>query len=89
MSKEPAARVLPGRTYETVVMGDPDGSKMTALAVPFDAKEAFGKARAPVVVRIERLGGGKSGKGGYEYRSTVAVIGIQKSVVGFLVGKRR
>lgn len=27
-------------------MDDPDGSKMTALAVPFDAKEAFGKAWA-------------------------------------------
>ncbi len=35
------------------------------IVVPFDPKEAFGKARAPVVVTIN----------GYSYRSTVALMG--------------
>ncbi len=35
------------------------------IVVPFDPKQAFGKARAPVVVTIN----------GYSYRSTIALMG--------------
>jgi hypothetical protein len=71
MAKKPAI----SRTYETQVLSDPDGSSMTAIAVPFDAKEVFGKARAPVVVRV----GGKS-KTGHEFRSTVCVMGGERFI---------
>lgn len=38
---------------------------MSALPVPFDPKEVFGKIRAPVVVQI----------GDFSYRSTIAAMG--------------
>ena len=38
---------------------------MSAIPVPFDPKEIFGKIRAPVVVQI----------GGFSYRSTIAAMG--------------
>ncbi|MBO9575549.1 MAG: DUF1905 domain-containing protein [Sphingobium sp.] len=41
----------------------PEG--MFAIPVPFDPREVFGKARAPVVVRL----------GGHSYRSTIAHMG--------------
>ncbi len=46
-------------------MADPDGSSMTALPVPFDPREVFGKARAPVVVSI----------GNHSFRSTICNMG--------------
>lgn len=61
---------MKSKTYETRVTGDPDGSSMTALPVPFDAKEVFGKARAPVVVRVGR----------HEFRSTVCVMGSERFI---------
>lgn len=63
----PGARATssaPARTYQTEVLGDPDGSTMTALAVPFDPAEVFGKARAPVVVQV----------GKHEFRSTICIM---------------
>jgi hypothetical protein len=78
MAKREASPGVPERVYETEVVGDPDGSKMTALDVPFDAKMVFGKARAAVVVRIEKIGRGA--RGGYVYRSTVCVMGGERFV---------
>lgn len=53
------------RTYNAQVMADPDGSSMTALPVPFDPREVFGKARPPVVVAI----------GKHSFRSTICNMG--------------
>ena len=58
------------RTYTTRVLADPDGSSMTALNVPFDAKEVFGKARAPVVVKV----------GAHTFRSTICVMGGERFI---------
>lgn len=49
------------KTYSTEVVGDPGGSTMTSLNVPFDPAGVFGRARPPVVVKI-----GKT-----EFRSTI------------------
>ncbi|MBL8760059.1 MAG: DUF1905 domain-containing protein [Phycisphaerae bacterium] len=46
-------------------MADPDGSSMTALPVPFEPREVFGKARPPVVVSI----------GTHSFRSTICNMG--------------
>lgn len=79
MAKKAANRIASKapvfRTYETEVLSDPDGSAMTALSVPFDGKEVFGKARAPVVVRVE----GKKSTG-YEFRSTLCVMGGERFI---------
>lgn len=53
------------KSYTAEVMADPDGSSMTALRVPFDPREVFGKARAPVVVSI----------GNHSFRSTICNMG--------------
>ena len=50
-------------TYTCTIDGD--GTAMSALPVPFDPKELFGKIRAPVVVQI----------GDFSYRSTIAAMG--------------
>ena len=49
------------RTYKTKIITDPDGGTMTAIDVPFDPKEVFGKVRAPVRVKLN----------GYTFRSTI------------------
>lgn len=53
------------RTFVTTIAADPDGSSMTAITVPFDPREVFGKVRAPVVVSI----------GAHSFRSTVCSMG--------------
>lgn len=53
------------RTFVAEIAADPDGSSMTAIPVPFDPREVFGKARAPVVVSI----------GAHSFRSTVCSMG--------------
>lgn len=53
------------RSYTAEVMADPDGSSMTALPVPFEPREVFGKARPPVVVSI----------GKHSFRSTICNMG--------------
>jgi hypothetical protein len=58
------------KTYTTTILADPDGSSMTAIPVPFDAKEVFGKARAPVVVKV----------GKHEFRSTVCIMGGERFI---------
>lgn len=52
------------RTFETRILQD-DGSSATAVEIPFDPKEAFGKLRAPVRATI----------GGHTYRTTVFRMG--------------
>lgn len=59
---------MPSRTFRARVAA---GEQALFIEVPFDVKEAFGRARPPVVVRL----------GAYEYRSTVAVYG-GKSLIG-------
>lgn len=50
------------RTYRVKIRGDDEGgSAMSAIPVPFDPREVFGKARAPVRVTVN----------GYTFRSTV------------------
>ena len=49
------------RTYKTKIISDPDGGSMTAMDVPFDPKEVFGRVRAPVRVELN----------GYTFRSTI------------------
>lgn len=58
------------RTYTTKVLGDPDGSSVTALGIPFDPKDVFGKARAPVIVRV----------GPHSYRSTTFTMNGERFV---------
>lgn len=53
------------RSFAAEVMADPDGSSMTALPVPFEPREVFGKARPPVVVSI----------GKHSFRSTICNMG--------------
>ncbi len=53
------------RSFVVSIMTDPEGSATTAIPVPFDPKEVFGKARAPVVVEI----------GPHTFRSTVWIKG--------------
>lgn len=60
----------PARTYTTTILVDPDGSSMTAIPVPFSAKDLFGKARAPVIVTIGR----------HSYRSTICVMGAEQFI---------
>ncbi len=48
----------PSRTFIATLVDE------GAIPVPFDPKEAFGKARAPVVVAL----------GDYSYRSTIAIM---------------
>lgn len=55
---------MPPKTYTTTILADPDGSVMTALPVPFDPKEVFGKVRAPVTVTLN----------GYTYRTTICIM---------------
>lgn len=50
------------RTYTTALILE---EGMSAIPVPFDPKEAFGKVRAPVRVTLN----------GYTYRSTIAAMG--------------
>ena len=50
------------KTYKTRLLRE---GNMSAIPVPFDPKEAFGKARAPVKVTVN----------GYTYRSTIAIMG--------------
>jgi hypothetical protein len=59
------------RTFKGTLEAEGDGC---LIRVPFDVKEAFGKARAPVKVSL----------GKYSYRSTVAVYGGE-----YFVGVRR
>lgn len=61
MADHPAA----SRTFTATIIGDGEGSTMTAIGVPFDPRDVFGKARAPVVVRLN----------GHTFRSTIAVMG--------------
>ncbi|MFN0012735.1 MAG: YdeI/OmpD-associated family protein [Phycisphaerales bacterium] len=50
------------RTFTTRLGVDGDGgTRMSAISVPFDPKEVFGKVRAPVLV----------GLNGYTFRSTI------------------
>ena len=51
---------MTGRTFTIV----PVQGELLEIRLPFDPKKAFGKARAPVVVRI----------GDYSYRSTVMTM---------------
>lgn len=53
---------MPSRTYTTTIHRD---GSTCFVPVPFDPKEAFGKARAPVKVTLN----------GYTYRSTIALMG--------------
>lgn len=53
---------MPSKTYEVTLLRD---GAMSAIPVPFDPKEVFGKVRAPVKVTIN----------GYTYRSTIAAMG--------------
>src|SRR3954463_15384488 len=53
---------MPVKTYTTTLQS---GAMMCAVPVPFDPKEAFGKARAPVKVTLN----------GYTFRSTIAAMG--------------
>ena len=52
------------RTFRTCILKD-DKTTMTAVPLPFDPKEVFGKVRAPVIVTI----------GKHSYRSTVCLMG--------------
>ena len=52
----------PARSYKTKLLRN---ELMSAIPVPFDPKEVFGKVRAPVKVTIN----------GYTYRSTIAAMG--------------
>ena len=52
------------RRFRTRVVAD-DQTTATGLAIPFDPREVFGKARAPVVVEI----------GAHRYRTTTATMG--------------
>jgi hypothetical protein len=63
-----AKKVPSVQTHEVEVKGDPDGSTITALPVPFPVKKVLRKARPAVVVRVERLG---KKAGAHEYRSAV------------------
>lgn len=60
----------PTRSYLATILADPDGSSMTAIPVPFDPKEAFSKARAPVIVAI----------GAHTFRSTICIMGGERFV---------
>lgn len=51
----------PSRTFTWTA---PDEEGMGAIAVPFDQRAVFGRARPPVVVTIK----------GYSYRSTIAIM---------------
>jgi hypothetical protein len=53
---------MPSKTYTTTIFRD---DSICFVPVPFDPKEAFGKARAPVKVTLN----------GYTYRSTIALMG--------------
>jgi hypothetical protein len=53
---------MPSKTYTTTIFRD---DSVCFVPVPFDPKEAFGKARAPVKVTLN----------GYTYRSTIALMG--------------
>lgn len=50
------------RSYKTRLLRD---AMTSAIPVPFDPKEVFGKTRAPVKVTVN----------GYSYRSTIAAMG--------------
>lgn len=50
------------KTFRTTLLRE---GAMSAIPVPFDPKEAFGKVRAPVKVTLN----------GYSYRSTIAAMG--------------
>jgi hypothetical protein len=52
------------KTFQTKLLRD---GAMSAIPIPFDPKEVFGKTRAPVKVTIN----------GYTYRSTIASMGGQ------------
>jgi len=51
---------MSSRAFETEILQD-EGTNATAIEVPFDPAEAFGKVRAPVRVTL----------GGHTYRTTV------------------
>ena len=53
---------MASRTYTTTILKD---GSMCAIPVPFDPKEVFGKARAPVKVTLN----------GYTFRSTIFAMG--------------
>jgi hypothetical protein len=55
---------MASKTYTTTLLRD---GNLTAIPVPFDPTEVFGKARAPVKVTVN----------GYSYRSTIAIMGGQ------------
>ena len=56
---------MTARTYRTQLRRE---GPMCAIPVPFDPREVFGKARAPVTVTID----------GYSYRSTIAPVSLVK-----------
>ena len=51
----------PDITFTATLLSD---GQMSAIPLPFDPREVFGRARPPVVVTIQ----------GYHYRSTVAIM---------------
>ncbi len=57
-------RAARSRSFDARIVLD-DVTSMGAIEVPFDPKEAFGKVRAPVVVRVQE----------HMYRSTVCAMG--------------
>ena len=83
MARRPAPA---SRSFLAIVRGDP-GSVASAIDLPFDPKEAFGKARAPVVVELN----------GYTYRTTTfTMVGARfvplrqshRDAAGVRVGQR-
>lgn len=62
--------------FEVDVVGESDGSAMSAIPVPVDVEDVFGSGRPPVVVRVEKAARSGRVEGvGYEYRSTVCRMG--------------
>lgn len=55
----------PSRTYTTTLIAGFGDVAMSAVDVPFNPKEVFGKVRAPVAVTLN----------GYTYRSTICAMG--------------
>ena len=53
---------MPAKTFTTTIIRS---GSMCTIQVPFDPREVFGRARAPVKVTVR----------GYTYRSTIALMG--------------
>lgn len=74
-------------TFVTTLLLASDRSNATAIPVPLNPRETFGKARAPVVVSIN----------GYSYRSTICNMGdgdflplakVHRDAAGVAAGQR-